>query len=631
MRFVYTPGNAFQCRVYSHRHLWNGKVCESAESWSCGINANFREDYCSHGDTRCYVMRVFEEADPMLAIPDEQAGWILSVDPHALDDQIMLFSATPWSEPRGIKEPFVGPYQSVGAFRIREARRREYPFKTVWEIRPYPDGWTRYATLGLSSPRFRKMEGPYIVEIEQGSVKRLFEEVLEVADSPRFSDDDRRRFKHFNENLTPWFEQARVAAAKRLPRDLSGRPSTISSSAASATTSSGFHTLAKLGTYLKKDELADPAPRKTETGSVRLQPAAMPEVKPAAEKEKVQTAVHMPEVAPPGHIFSPLIEPAMMADIKRSYGNAVATAIQVGTMTKPLLVLTGNPGVGKSTLALSLIDDAPQRDDPTRRRRTLVVPVSSTWRGREDLLGYVNPVSSEFEPTEFTRFLVAAEKAWNSGDHATRLVVFEEFNLSQPEHWLSDILVLSEYRGVAERYVHLGGSKIRGLDDEKRNRVFLSPAVRFVATVNADHTTRTLSPRVLDRAAVIELWLEAKDAMTRIGLGELSEDQREAIAELDYHLRDKGASFSLRTALSLKACLGRLAELGMTAWDAIDLVLTQQVLVKVRLLARDPSDEALVEGLAKWGDRYASTLQRAAQTISEWQEQLASGRDVNAA
>ena len=78
---------------------------------------------------------------------------------------------------------------------------------------------------------------------------------------------------------------------------------------------------------------------------------------------------------------------------------------------------------------------------------------------------------------------------------------------------------------------------------------YLSPAVRFVATMNNDHTTRPLSARVIDRAAVVDLTLEPRTAVAHAGL-ELTEDQILAIADLEFPLRPKGATFSIRSALS---------------------------------------------------------------------------------
>jgi hypothetical protein len=318
----------------------------------------------------------------------------------------------------------------------------------------------------------------------------------------------------------------------------------------------------------------------------------------------------------------PIVEEPRRLKVERRFGKAVLEALQVGSLTKPLLVLRGEAGVGKSTLALNLIED-PERE------RTLVVPVGSTWRGREDLIGFVNPIDNVFQPTAVTRFLHEAAQAWDRDDRRTRLLVFEEFNLSQPEHWLSDVLVRSQFPADfrSERTIELGGVSVRGLPDADPQGVFLAPSVRIVATVNTDFTTRPLSPRILDRAAVIPLSIEPREALDRVGV-KLEEEMVEAIVRLSHEIATKGASFSYRTALSLGACLSRLDDLGLQSWNALDLVLLQEVLTKVRLLSGDPLDSKIIRRLIAWSEEHGSRLPRCTVSIAGWKEQLESGLDV---
>ena len=324
-------------------------------------------------------------------------------------------------------------------------------------------------------------------------------------------------------------------------------------------------------------------------------------------------------------ILGPLVEPGRREEISRKYGPEILTALLVATVAKPILILRGPPGVGKSELALGLIDDK----DDKRTERSMVVTVSSTWRGKEDLLGHINPVNNLFEPTRFTDFLRKAAMAWDKGDTRPRLVVFEEFNISQPEFWLSEILARSQYPASAKqnRTIELGGQGVRGWPVNAKPQVYLSPAVRFVATINSDHTTRPLSPRALDRAAVVELGVTPRDAIARFGL-ELDHNLVEAIAELDFRTRRKGATFSFRTARSLLACFESREEMGLEQSTIVDLVLVQEMLSKVRLLASDPADRNLIDDLFEWANGPGRTLFECGRVVATWREQLDAGQDV---
>ena len=256
-------------------------------------------------------------------------------------------------------------------------------------------------------------------------------------------------------------------------------------------------------------------------------------------------------------------------------------------------------------------------------------PVASTWRGREDLLGYVNPINGSFEATEFTHFLCDAQDAWEAGDRRARLVIFEEFNLSQPEHWLSDLLVRLEYEAnqLADRTIRLGGNEIVG-HPGRACSVVLVPSLRFAATLNNDHTVRPLSPRVLDRAALIEVTSSGRAALSRAGV-EIGEDVEDVIDELNDLLEPRGAAFSVRSARSLQRAMEAGSANNLDLTRALDLVLVQEVLSRVRLLAGDPRDEQLLSRLQGWTQKPGcAKLSGCAARVANWADQLSAGRDV---
>ncbi len=315
-------------------------------------------------------------------------------------------------------------------------------------------------------------------------------------------------------------------------------------------------------------------------------------------------------------------EPMGRQMLEDQFGSQLVDALSVAFITKSLVILTGAPGAGKSWIASRLLDDH-------ARDRTVIVPVASTWRGREDLLGYVNPINGSFEATEFTHFLCGAQDAWEAGDRRTRLVIFEEFNLSQPEHWLSDLLVRLEYDAnqLADRTVRLGGKEIASRPGRACS-VMLVPSLRFAATLNNDHTVKALSPRVLDRAALIEITSSGRAALSRAGV-ELGDDVEDVIDELNDLLEPRGAAFSVRSARSLQRAMEAGSTNGMGLARALDLVLAQEVLSRVRLMAGDPRDEQLLSRLQAWTQRPGcAELSGCAARVADWSDLLSAGRDV---
>jgi hypothetical protein len=497
-----------------------------------------------------------------------------------------------------------------GAYRVQRVERLQLGRRTDWKIVPYMDGWCRVTTLKLEVPRFHHLEGPYIKMLERASVDRMFKQAQDVAhDSGMrwFQPADEQRFWTFARNLESWTDHAAKKVKRPPARAALQKPRT-------ARFGTPNYALRRLPESMRESDRIESA------SAAPLGESAIAEVAPVVVAPPLTS-----EPTTSGVSYASLVEIPKREWIAARHGKAALTKISVGTLTKPLLILRGNPGVGKSTLALNLIDDP-------ERRRTLVVPVSSTWRGREDLLGYVNPIHNSFEPTRFTNFLHAAARAWDQGDKRVQLVVFEEFNLSQPEYWLSDVMVRSQFPSDArrDRTIELGGQGVRGWPVTEPPEVFLSPSVRFVATINNDHTTRPLSPRILDRAAVVEVTIDPRDAVRQAGLA-IDAEQSEAIADLDFITSIKGATFSLRSALSLKACADQLSALGLDMWAAIDLVLVQEVLSKVRLLVGDPADLNLVEKLKEWSEGRGKNLPECARVVASWEEMLQEGLDVSQA
>lgn len=75
------------------------------------------------------------------------------------------------------------------------------------------------------------------------------------------------------------------------------------------------------------------------------------------------------------------------------------------------------------------------------------------------------------------------------------LILLDEANLSPIEHYWASFLKNCDFASSANRSISLGGN----------NRFSLPEHLRFLATVNFDHTTEELSPRFLDRSWIITL------------------------------------------------------------------------------------------------------------------------------
>ena len=175
-----------------------------------------------------------------------------------------------------------------------------------------------------------------------------------------------------------------------------------------------------------------------------------------------------------------------------------------------LTVLGGPSGTGKSSLpalyAQALLGDQSAHGRPG----CLMVNINPSWMDTRDLLGHMNTLDGRFYPAESGLFqhLVFAQKEYEKRGSASGLYLtcLDEMNLSQVEHYFSDFMMVLERSG-ATRTVKCFSPETGGKNCPFREWgvIALSPALRFVGTVNFDETTRLLSDRFLDRVNLIRL------------------------------------------------------------------------------------------------------------------------------
>lgn len=175
--------------------------------------------------------------------------------------------------------------------------------------------------------------------------------------------------------------------------------------------------------------------------------------------------------------------------------------------TNDLTLLGGFSGTGKSSL-VDLYGRACAGSSGASAQRFLPVWVSPSWLDSKDLLGQVNALSQCFQPSEsrLFEFVARAQVEWERRSTASGvyLVCLDEMNLAQVEHYFGAFLQalpspsrevpVFDQEGVKADSVHRPFATLR-----------LSPALRFVGTINYDETTRPLSLRLLDRADEIRL------------------------------------------------------------------------------------------------------------------------------
>lgn len=163
-----------------------------------------------------------------------------------------------------------------------------------------------------------------------------------------------------------------------------------------------------------------------------------------------------------------------------------------------ITTFAGEPGTGKTSLctilakALGLVVDNPQK-------RFIDISVERGWSSHKDFIGYYNPLTKSIEKSNIEAYnafeKLDRECSYDQEEIAPFIVLLDEANLSPLEHYWAAFLRNCDFTSVSTRTISLGGN----------NSFKLPEHLRFLATVNFDHTTEDLSPRYLDRSWVIML------------------------------------------------------------------------------------------------------------------------------
>lgn len=173
----------------------------------------------------------------------------------------------------------------------------------------------------------------------------------------------------------------------------------------------------------------------------------------------------------------------------------IATFI-AGMGTTKLSILQGMSGTGKTSLPKIFSEALHSRCD--------IVEVESSWRDKNELLGYYNEFSKIYTPKKFTQALYRAKL----NPDVLTFIVLDEMNLSRIEYYFSDFLSLMENEADKRelKLLNVGifrksyGKTIPYLGLTDGHTLKIPSNVWFVGTANRDESTFEISDKVYDRA-----------------------------------------------------------------------------------------------------------------------------------
>lgn len=279
------------------------------------------------------------------------------------------------------------------------------------------------------------------------------------------------------------------------------------------------------------------------------------------------------------------------------YDDTLIKRFAYSLLTKPFVILSGLAGSGKTQLALAcakaLVEDVDSQ--------ICFVSVGADWTNREPLLGFPNALKDDVYQTPESGALQLMIEAEGNPEKPYFLIL-DEMNLSYVERYFADFLSAMEAKDMK---IKLWDKDACGVPSS----VSLPKNLFIVGTINVDETTYMFSPKVLDRANVIEFKVSEKEMDTFLenapdvkmskcegmaanmakdfveiagGSKAISTDANDVLKKFFKELKTVNAEFGYRTATEIGRFISLATEnKSMDLDDAIDAAIVQKLLPKL--------------------------------------------------
>lgn len=276
------------------------------------------------------------------------------------------------------------------------------------------------------------------------------------------------------------------------------------------------------------------------------------------------------------------------------YSSTLIKRLAYSLMAKPFVILSGLAGSGKTQLALAFAKCLSENI----KEQVCTVSIGADWTNREPLLGYPNALNKDEYVKPESGVLQLLMRA-NKDPDKPYFLILDEMNLSVVERYFADFLSAME-----------SGEPIKLWDNESEalpKEIALPKNVFIIGTINVDETTYMFSPKVLDRANVIEFKITPNEMEDYLGKKvninleqaysacadmavdfvtkaksqvEKDEKNKDVLLSFFKELKEVNAEFGYRTVNEISRYL-HFSDGELTADSAIDTAILQKLLPKL--------------------------------------------------
>lgn len=281
---------------------------------------------------------------------------------------------------------------------------------------------------------------------------------------------------------------------------------------------------------------------------------------------------------------------------RREYSRNDILNIYINIAQNFITIFSGEPGTGKTSMCNIVAETLGLLQYGEESNRFVSVSVERGWSSKRDLIGYYNPLTRKYDKSNGKIYdalrILDAERDESKYPF---IIMLDEANLSPIEYYWADFMRLTDRSSLNDMYINIGAER----------ELYVPETLKFVATINTDQTTETLSPRLIDRACIIKLPkvepkynVNTSTASTEIitwenfvktfsKTAELNLITQKGMKEIYKLFNDYGMSVSPRTQLGIKKYVMAAQEImedepnTLAREKALDFAVVQKLLPKI--------------------------------------------------
>ena len=281
---------------------------------------------------------------------------------------------------------------------------------------------------------------------------------------------------------------------------------------------------------------------------------------------------------------------------RREYSRNDIINIYISIAQNFITIFSGEPGTGKTSMCNIIAETLGLLNYGEHINRFVSVSVERGWSSKRDLIGYYNPLTRKYDKSN-SKVYDALRMLDEEGTESKYpfIIMLDEANLSPIEYYWADFMRLTDRSSINDMYINIGVER----------ELYVPNTLRFVATINTDQTTETLSPRLIDRACIIKLpkvepkyinndsrasneiitWSNFIDTFSKVN--ELNPITQKAIKDIYKLFIDYGMSVSPRIQMGIQKYVMTAQEImedepdALAREKALDFAIVQKLLPKI--------------------------------------------------